>query len=132
MDDSTARQLLEEERQRLRDVLAAHTDPNIVAEEMPLAPEAVEMHHREPQRVFEREVDQTLHGHAEQELEEVDAAFARVEDGTYGRCETCGQPIPDERLRVRPATRYCVVHQEEAERAAGLPRAVADPTATGS
>lgn len=42
------------------------------------------------------------------ELGELDAAFQRVADGTYGRCASCGNPIPIERLRLLPAATLCV------------------------
>ncbi|QIG40854.1 molecular chaperone DnaK [Microbacterium sp. 4R-513] len=42
------------------------------------------------------------------ELGEVDAALARVADGTYGVCVDCGRRIPVERLRVRPTATRCV------------------------
>jgi len=41
-------------------------------------------------------------------LELVDGALKRVEDGTYGICEECGEPIPAERLDAIPYTPYCV------------------------
>ncbi|MEU0738861.1 TraR/DksA C4-type zinc finger protein [Streptomyces sp. NPDC006134] len=44
----------------------------------------------------------------EQALTEIDAAFARVADGTYGRCEGCAKPVPAERLEILPYTRHCV------------------------
>src|SRR3989304_8430501 len=37
----------------------------------------------------------------EQLLEEVEAALQRIEAGTYGNCELCGQEIPQERLAAR-------------------------------
>lgn len=49
------------------------------------------------------------------ELEEIVAAEARLDDGTYGFCETCGSAIPLERLRVVPATRHCVPCQARVE-----------------
>lgn len=42
------------------------------------------------------------------ELAEVDAALARLRDGSYGVCEGCGAAIPDGRLQVRPMARRCV------------------------
>lgn len=39
---------------------------------------------------------------------DLDEALARLETGTYGRCERCGRPVPAERLAVRPAARTCV------------------------
>ncbi|MGO4596839.1 TraR/DksA family transcriptional regulator [Terrabacter sp. 2RAF25] len=50
-------------------------------------------------------VDQTR-----EHLDEVDAALARLEAGTYGRCEVCGSAIPAERLEARPTARTCVQH----------------------
>jgi RNA polymerase-binding transcription factor DksA len=49
-------------------------------------------------------------GHLLAMLEDVQHARARVADGSYGRCEVCGQPIPDERLEVRPWATRCVRH----------------------
>ena len=43
-------------------------------------------------------------------LDEVRRARQRVVDGTYGRCEVCGEPIPDERLEARPWAVRCVQH----------------------
>jgi RNA polymerase-binding transcription factor DksA len=47
---------------------------------------------------------------AEQHLAEIGAALARVADGTYGRCEVCGRPIPAARLEARPTATRCVEH----------------------
>jgi RNA polymerase-binding transcription factor DksA len=41
-------------------------------------------------------------------IEQIDAALARVEAGTYGRCAGCGAQIPEERLELRPFARTCV------------------------
>ena len=41
-------------------------------------------------------------------IQEIDDALARVEDGTYGRCEACARPIPFERLEAVPQARSCV------------------------
>ncbi|TAK01182.1 MAG: TraR/DksA family transcriptional regulator [Candidatus Manganitrophaceae bacterium] len=39
---------------------------------------------------------------------EIADAFRRLEAGTYGACERCGEEIPVERLTVEPFARYCV------------------------
>ena len=39
---------------------------------------------------------------------EVLAALARIDAGEYGRCERCGQEIPEARLQAVPAARLCV------------------------
>ena len=40
-------------------------------------------------------------------LDEVELALARLDDGTYGRCEECGAPIDDLRLEGSPIVRTC-------------------------
>jgi RNA polymerase-binding protein DksA len=50
------------------------------------------------------------------EWDEIQAALARMEAGTYGRCETCGHAIPPARLEALPTARRCVPCQEQAER----------------
>jgi DnaK suppressor protein len=47
---------------------------------------------------------------------EVMAALARVEDGSYGKCVDCGQPVPDGRLDARPTTARCVSCQARRDR----------------
>src|SRR3954470_826107 len=39
---------------------------------------------------------------------EIDAALARIDAGTYGRCVSCGAEIPEERLELRPFAGRCV------------------------
>ena len=43
-------------------------------------------------------------------LDEVALAIARLEEGTYGRCEACGEPIAPARLEAMPAARFCISH----------------------
>lgn len=46
----------------------------------------------------------------ESRKKEIDAALMRMESGTYGVCEKCGEPIPLDRLEANPAARTCVTH----------------------
>jgi DnaK suppressor protein len=41
-------------------------------------------------------------------LEELNEALRKLDDGTYGRCERCGNPIPDARLEAMPTARLCI------------------------
>ena len=41
-------------------------------------------------------------------LDEIDAALARIDAGTYGSCVRCGSAIPVERLQMRPFAGACV------------------------
>lgn len=47
-------------------------------------------------------------------IEEIDAALARLEAGTYGRCVSCGAGIPVERLEFRAFAAACVTCQQQA------------------
>jgi DnaK suppressor protein len=54
--------------------------------------------------------------HSQHELDDVVAALARMDAGSYGDCESCGEPIGLARLRARPEARLCVDCQSLAER----------------
>lgn len=43
-------------------------------------------------------------------LDQVDAALARIADGTYGSCAVCGEAIAEGRLEARPCTPFCIRH----------------------
>ena len=49
---------------------------------------------------------------------EIEAALARLDDGTYGRCIDCGKEIPAARLEARPEAARCVEDQAKAEASA--------------
>lgn len=49
-------------------------------------------------------------------------ALGRLRDGSYGRCDECGQAIPPARLRAIPGVATCVPCQQEVERLAGAER----------
>jgi DnaK suppressor protein len=42
-------------------------------------------------------------------------ALARMDDGEYGECVVCGEPIGDRRLEIRPVTTHCIDCKTEAE-----------------
>lgn len=44
----------------------------------------------------------------EASLAELLLARVRLDDGVYGICERCGEPIPEARLEIRPEARFCV------------------------
>lgn len=45
-----------------------------------------------------------------EQLDDIDAALARIDSGTYGTCERCGNPIGAARLEAMPAARFCIEH----------------------
>jgi RNA polymerase-binding transcription factor len=42
------------------------------------------------------------------ELEEIEAALRRIDEGNYGRCEACGGPMGLQRIRAIPEARFCL------------------------
>jgi DnaK suppressor protein len=58
--------------------------------------------------LLEREVADASAARARDAIEDIDAALARMDAGTYGLCESCGIPIPVERLEAIPHARFCV------------------------
>ena len=78
------------------------------------------------------QVARILESAAESALSEIDAALQRLEDGSYGICGHCREPIPWERLDVLPMTRLCTPCQYVAEsdmfrRSNGQPGPVRQP-----
>lgn len=57
---------------------------------------------------FERSQVSAVTQRAQDDLAEIEAALARVEDPDFGVCTGCGRTIPVERLRARPTARTCV------------------------
>ena len=54
--------------------------------------------------------NKVLASQLQSELDEVERALAKLDDGTYGKCETCGDPIAEARLEAMPAARFCINH----------------------
>jgi DnaK suppressor protein len=56
----------------------------------------------------DRELDLHLSAQAQAAIEEIDAALEKIAEGTYGYCESCGNPVPKARLEALPHARLCV------------------------
>ena len=57
---------------------------------------------------IDRERDLALSAQARLAVDEIDHAMAKIANGTYGVCESCGEPIPKVRLKALPHARLCV------------------------
>ena len=64
----------------------------------------------------ERERDLALSAQASAAVEEIDRAIAKIEDGTYGVCEQCGEPIGKLRLMAFPRATLCMDCKRREER----------------
>jgi len=65
---------------------------------------------------LDREIEYTLEENEERLIAEIDAALQRIEEGTFGLCATCGNPIGDERLEAVPYTTQCIDCKRKEER----------------
>jgi RNA polymerase-binding transcription factor DksA len=64
-----------------------------------------------PERATQRQNDEVLERLDAAELAEageIRAALARIDAGSYGVCQSCGGPIPDERLAILPFAPTCI------------------------
>jgi DnaK suppressor protein len=128
MDERKIRARLEAERERLQGVQRdLRRDPETTADLASVG--ELSDYDQHPgdvgSEVFEHEKNASILEQVEAQLAEVDAAFERLEKGTYGICEACGKPIEAARLRERPFARFCLQDQQRVEREAGLPGTIA-------
>ncbi|MFD1535697.1 TraR/DksA family transcriptional regulator [Nonomuraea guangzhouensis] len=108
-EQATIRELLDADRQRTtarvailgRDREEIVTSSALTASDDEHDPEGTST-------AFERAHVQALLDQALSHLAELDLAFERLRDGSYGSCARCGQRIAFERLMILPATKTCV------------------------
>ena len=67
-------------------------------------------------QTFERERDLSLSNNVKDLLEKVEAALHKIEQGTYGICDACKRPIPEERLKALPYATLCVECKQKEEK----------------
>jgi RNA polymerase-binding transcription factor DksA len=122
MQSDETRDRLEAERQRLEDVkeqfhdLEEESELENTGELSSIAQHPADL----GTETFDRERDLSLLEQVIAELDDVEHALRRIDDGSYGTCEACGQPIDAARLEALPAARFCVKDQSAAEREAGV------------
>ena|SRR5579862_2019877 len=118
MDEAHARELLRAEQGRLDEIRADLREEEDALDDADAqdASEAVDGQHPGDigTDLFERERDMGMLEQVEGELRDIDDALRRLDEGTYGVCEVCGRPIPDERLEANPTARYDVEHEPKA------------------
>jgi DnaK suppressor protein len=115
--DTAARRRLETERQATLDRLAALERDHAGIVAAADYANADDEHDPEGATIaFEREHVAALLDQTRQQLSDVDAALRRLEDGGYGQCERCGQPIAPARLAARPTATMCITCASRAGR----------------
>jgi RNA polymerase-binding transcription factor DksA len=123
LGEEEARVLLQEEQARLQQIRASlQADPLDGGSEERAIVE-LSMVDQHPADVatdtFEKEKDLSILEHVDAQIADVERALGRLEQSSYGTCEACGRRIDDDRLRARPAARFCIDDQQMAERGVG-------------
>ncbi|MDQ1685645.1 MAG: hypothetical protein QOC82_2382, partial [Frankiaceae bacterium] len=67
-------------------------------------------------KTFEREHEMSLAANSRDLLSQVERALQRLDTGTYGTCENCGNPIGKARLQAFPRATLCVSCKQREER----------------
>lgn len=108
------KQILEEEKRKIQRHLEDISDSSVADIETPSGDSvdlaSLEINQNSLAKVGKREVNH---------LKKVDVALAKIEEGTYGECEECGEQIAVARLLARPVAQLCIdckTAQENEER----------------
>jgi DnaK suppressor protein len=112
MDTAVARKRLEETREELeRSIRMLQGDqPREHGADYP--PDAADA----GSNLSETERVEAVIAVAKSQLAEVLDALERMDDGRYGRCADCGQPVPEGRLDAKPEAARCVACQGKRDR----------------
>ena len=113
------RSLLEAERERIAAAIEylASENPGTMQDELGDIGWGADNHVGDMASVtFDRELDEGLGEGAQQTLDQIDRALAKLDAGTFGTCERCGKAIGEERLRARPWATLCIDDQRLADR----------------
>jgi DnaK suppressor protein len=116
LDESRARELLQRERERIESSLAELEQVReSELEEIDTATDLFD----DGEVIEEQQIDDALGEQLRRELEAVERAEKRLEDGTYGFSVESGDPIPAERLEAIPWAERTAEEQERYERSRG-------------
>lgn len=115
IDMDAVRQQLEEERDRLneeREEIESADSENSQAEETGELSDYDDHIGDAASATFERAKDYALLENIEMMLQKVNRALDKVEDGSYGKCDRCGQEIGEPRLEAMPSATLCLKCQD--------------------
>jgi RNA polymerase-binding protein DksA len=110
IDTAHFRELLVDERGRVERALAGLRDEHAGSLDDEVEEGAgIDNHMAETaSATLGREIDYSLGENAQTVLKEIDAALARIEDGAYGTCASCGEEIAVGRLEAHPWASLCI------------------------
>jgi DnaK suppressor protein len=121
MDTEQIRETLQSEERRLQEMSDGLREGSDLGPDSGTSPELsmVDQHPADiGTETNQRSVNLSLIEQIESELGDVESALQKLEDGTYGICEACGDKIDEARLEAIPSTRFCINDQSAVERSA--------------
>ena len=118
VDTERFRQRLLDERQRVLDAIEnIHTEnPGSIGDETEDLSFQDDHLGDVATATFDREMASTLEENSTHVLAEINAALARIDNGTYGVCQRCGNSIVEERLEALPWATLCIECKRKQER----------------
>lgn len=103
------KKMLEEERDKIREELSRFANPSENPDDFDTRHDELGTHKDESATEVEEYVDNlSVEASLEKRLQDIKAALAKIENGSYGVCEECGGEIREERLEIYPAARKCM------------------------
>src|SRR5437016_5617569 len=113
IDLAVMRKRLEEKQAEIQRHIATLTGSPAPPEDAILASDGVVEPEEEAVDLQETDVEQAILDNEKALLAEVQQALARIENGTYGICSNCRQPIPEKRLEAIPWATLCLTCEPE-------------------
>ena len=108
VDVERFKELLVEERRRVLDAIEYLHKENPGSIEEETEDETQHNLAETATATLDREIDYTLEENSENVLKEIEQALVRIEEGTFGICVHCTQPIAEDRLAAIPWAMYCI------------------------
>src|SRR5215467_7130584 len=113
IDLAVMRKRLEDKEAEIQQHIATLTGSPAQSEDSIQASDGVLEPEEEAVDLEETDVEQAILDNEKTLLNEVQQALKRIENGTYGICTNCGQPIPEKRLEAIPWASLCVTCEPE-------------------
>ena len=109
VDIEAARRRLESERARVLEARQHLIDDTSRSMEDAVDEDGNDSHMADSaSETLDREMELSIGDNADHLFGSIDSALARIDEGTYGKCERCGQPIAPDRLEALPWATKCI------------------------
>jgi DnaK suppressor protein len=115
LDLNKIRTTLETRRDEIRQQLASLTEAHPTPVDAIEASEGPQDFEETAVDFLETQQEQSIQVNEQALLTEIEQALERLDNGTYGKCVVCGQPIPEKRLEAIPWAARCVKDEEQLE-----------------